>query len=172
MAVALLCILVSVPAMSAFEAHIINVTAELKEITPPTLTPPVAGTAWDDINGGSGFPVNTDLAVGMDDAYPDAANIYYTFLSGTTTPDSVPDPVCGQIGPNGGGGAKPQSLTINTTSVVKAIACDGSSPSSNKSYVNTKIYSFGDPVSALVINEFLPHPSGRRYRRARRPYLK
>ena len=159
-ALALLCIIVTVPAMSAFEAHIVNVTADLKEITPPTLTPPGSGTAWDDTNGGSGLSGNVNVV--MSDPYVGAPDIYYTFQTGTLVAGLVPDPVCGQTGPNGGGGDKtlPQALTINSDTVIKAIACDGTTAGSNKSYINTKIYSFGQPVNNLVINEFLPNPTG------------
>lgn len=162
-ALAVLCIIVGVPAMSAFEAHVVNVTAELREINPPTLStqldPPGNPPAWDNPNGGSGFATDTPLTINMTDGDVDATNIYYTFMLGTLIPGDVPDPICGQLGPNGGGGAGAQSLIISASSAVKAIACDGSGPSSHKSFINIKIYSFDDPLEALVINEFLPHPA-------------
>jgi hypothetical protein len=165
-ALTLVCIILGVPALSAFEAHIVNVTAQLKEITPPTLStdpPDPSGgiITWDKPYGGSGFATGTPLIISMTDAYPGATNIYYTFKTGTLDPSTVPDPICGQpAGPNSGGGAGAQSLTISASSAVKAIACDGATAGSNSSFINIKTYSFDDPLPALVINEFLPHPSG------------
>ncbi|MDR3643416.1 MAG: hypothetical protein P4L74_07400 [Candidatus Doudnabacteria bacterium] len=159
-ALTVLCLIVSIPAMSAFEAHVVNVTAQLKEITPPTLTPPGSSVAWDDHNGGTNLSGNINVV--MSDGYIDASDIYYTFGTGTIDPGTVPNPVCGQTGPNGGGGDKtlPQQLSINADTVIKAIACDGITGTAHSSYVNTKIYSFGQPVQNLVINEFLPNPTG------------
>ena len=139
-------ILLAVIPLAAFEAHILNVTATIVQIDPPVLTPP-GDIGWDNSAGGNNLTGTVDIV--MTDTDPAATHIYYTYGAGLD-PLTVPTPVCGQIGPNGGGGLKidvelvPLSLTSDT--VVKAIACDGDGavlPVHN-SLVNTKIYDFAN----------------------------
>ncbi len=155
----ILAMLIAAPAISAFEAHLVNVSATLAQIDPPILTPPGEGVTWDNQEGGN---FSSTTTVTMLDPDPDASHIFYTFITGTTTPSAVPDPVCGQTGPNSGGGTKPQNLEISTNIVVKAVACNGDTTQADKSVINTKVYTFGSVpqgLGELVINEFLPNPT-------------
>lgn len=109
--------------LSAFEAHIINVTAQVVQIDPPVITPP---------SGEYDGP----LDIGIDDSDSDATHIFYTITPGQD-PSLAPDPTCG-IYP---GGAKPLGpITLDDDSVVKAIACDGDSVLSHFSLITTEIY--------------------------------
>src|SRR3989338_11333957 len=94
-ALAVVIILTQASAFIAFEAHIVNVTAELVQIDPPVITP-------------DSLTFNTPFDVSIDDADPDATHIFYSIGAGALDPDTVPDPACGD--PNGGpkpGGAIP-----------------------------------------------------------------
>ncbi len=119
---ALAVLLVSTPLILAFEAHVINVTATLVQIDPPTILPPV-------------LQCSADAQITIDDADPDATHIFYTITPGTD-PNVAPDPVCG-----GTGGPKPIGpLAITDDSVVKAIACDGPTGAAHASVVSTVVY--------------------------------
>lgn len=130
--------------LSAFESHILNVTARLAQIDPPVLTPP-GDIGWDNTDGGTNLTGVVNVV--MTDADLDATHIFYTFGVGLD-PLTVPTPVCGQTGPDGGGDIKTELIQLSLTSdtVIKAIACDGDGlilPVHN-SLVNTKIYDFID----------------------------
>ena len=120
---ALVMLLVSAPLMLAFEAHVINVTATIFNIDPPTILPPA-------------LSCSADVNVTIGNADPDATYIFYNVGSGTD-PDTVTDPVCG--GPFGG----PNPIApfpLKDDTVVKAIACDGSTGSAHHSQVVTQVY--------------------------------
>lgn len=150
-ATALIPLLILAPAFSAFEAHIINVTAEPAQIDPPVLTPPGAGIPWYDPFGGIGL--SGTVEVEMTDEDPDATHIFYTYVTGTTTPSVVPDPVCGES--LGGPKDAPQQVSFTGDTVVKAIACDGNATSSHRSVINTKIYIFEEVCSPTPVD--FPH---------------
>lgn len=120
---ALIMLLISTPLMLAFEAHVINVTATVIQIDPPTILPPA-------------LQCQDENLITIDVADPDATHIFYTTGPGTD-PNTVPDPVCG--GPQGG--PKPIApFAINDDTVVKAISCDGGSGTAHQSIVVTKVY--------------------------------
>ncbi|MBI4128600.1 MAG: lamin tail domain-containing protein [Parcubacteria group bacterium] len=107
----------------AFEAHVVNVTAEIAMIDPPTITPP----------GGS-YTGSVDISI--DDSDLDATHIFYTVTPGLD-PDSAPDPVCGDAL----GGLKPVGpVALTDDSVVKAIACDGDTGLAHGSLITTETY--------------------------------
>jgi len=113
-----------VVAVSAWEAHIINVTATIVQIDPPVITPP-------------GGQYSTTIDINIDDDDPDATHIYYTLTPGTDDNLAI-DPVCGGVNP---GGPKPLGpITLLDDTVVKAIACDGDTPSAHFSLITTEIY--------------------------------
>ncbi|TSC81667.1 MAG: hypothetical protein G01um101420_913 [Parcubacteria group bacterium Gr01-1014_20] len=115
--------LISIVPISAFEAHILNVTASLLNIDPPVISPP-------------GGQYNSEIDITIDDADPDATYIFYTITPGTD-PSFAPDPACG-VYP---GGPKPIGpITLTDDSVVKAIACDGPDGSAHASIIVTEIY--------------------------------
>lgn len=127
MAALLIGLIVSMPLLLAFEAHVINVTAEIFNIDPPTITPP----------GGQYEENPVDLVFTDDD--PDATHIFYRVTPGSDV-SLAPDPVCGVDA----GGAKPRQLIgLASDSVVKAIACDGDTPTAHASVIRTEIYTFG-----------------------------
>ena len=136
----------------AYEAHIVNVTANIIQIEPPVLTAP-GDIGWYNTTGGSNLGGIVDVV--MTDADIDATHIFYTYGPGLD-PLSIPTPVCGQIGPNGGGDLKTELIQLSLTSdtVVKAIACDGSDGSAHWSLINTKIYDFIDYACAPQIVSF------------------
>jgi hypothetical protein len=155
--IALILIIVSLPFMSAFEAHVVNVTASLVQIDPPILTPPGANIPWYDTTGATSITGTLDVIMTDDD--PDATHIYYTYASGIDSLSFL-DPVCGQTGPNGGGDVKTNLIDLSFTSdtVIKAIACNGPTISSEKSVVNIKIYD--PPVDIKSPENFVtPEPS-------------
>ncbi len=123
----LLAMVIFIPAMSAFEAHVVGVTATIAQIDAPEFDP-----LSNEISG--------PTTVNITDADIDATHIFYTFAESTSNPDDVPNPVCG-----GNGGEKPQSLSISQSAVIKAIACDGSSASAHSSAISIKIYTFVAP---------------------------
>ncbi len=116
-------VLISVVPISAFEAHILNVTASLLNIDPPVISPP-------------GGQYSSEIDITIDDADPDATYIFYTITPGTD-PSFAPDPACGVFP----GGPKPIGpITLTDDSVVKAIACDGPDGSAHASIIVTEIY--------------------------------
>lgn len=118
-----LLVLVSIVPLSAFEAHITNVTATIFNIDPPVITPP-------------GGQYNGPVDIMIDDSDPDATHIFYTITPGTD-PGVAPDPACGVLP----GAAKPIGpITLLDDSVVKAIACDGPDGSAHHSLITTEIY--------------------------------
>lgn len=140
LAAGLTAVIIVVPMFQAYEAHVLNVTAEPVQIDPPVLTIP-GDTGWDNLSGGSNLTGQQDII--MSDSDPDATHIFYTFGPGTD-PSLVPDPICGGGSPDNGGGDKtlPQHLAINADTVIKAIACDGPGAGAHFSLINTKIYTF------------------------------
>ena len=157
-AMAAIAVLVLVPGLQAFEAHIVNVTAEPAFIDPPFLTPPGDN---DPTNLNGGGPYTNPIDIEFDNEDPDGSHIYYTFGPGTD-PGTVPDPVCGQVGPNGGGDAEIPielvQLNLTSDTVVKAITCDGTDGTAHFSLINTKIYLFEDqcqdrfaPLDVMII---------------------
>jgi len=150
-AMATIAVLILVPGIQAFEAHIVNITAEHAMIDPPFLTPP-GNNDHTDTNGGG--PYTDPIDVFFDNEDPDGTHIYFTYGAGNV-PAFVPDPVCGQTGPNGGGDAEIPielvPLNLTSTTVVKAITCDGDGSvlPVHKSLVNTKIYPFEDGIELL-----------------------
>lgn len=149
-ALALLIVIAGSSAVSAYEAHMVNVIAEIRQIDPPVLDPPGSGLAWDNTSGGTGLVGTVDVV--MTDNDPDATHIFYTFGDGTD-PVVIPAPVCGQTGLGGGGGQIPIEivpLSLVSDTVIKAIACDGDTGAAHRSVTNTKIYDFlelDDPVA-------------------------
>ena len=140
-AMTLVIMLSAVPFLSAYEAHIINVTAEIAFIEPPILTLPGA-VDNNSLIGGTGLAGTVDVVMTDDD--PDATYIFYTYGSGLN-PSTIPDPVCGE--PNdadGGGDLKTELIQLSLTSdtVIKAIACDGADGLAHESIINTKVYDF------------------------------
>mgnify|MGYP001579149452 FL=1 len=118
-----LLLLVSIVPLSAFEAHITNVTATIFNIDPPVITPP----------GGN---YNGPVDIMIDDNDPDATHIFYTITPGTDA-GVAPDLACGVLP----GAAKPIGpITLSDDSVVKAIACDGPDGSAHHSLITTEIY--------------------------------
>ena len=116
-------IIATIIPLSAFEAHIVNVTAAIVMIDPPVITPP-------------GGQYTEPLDIGIDDSDPDATHIFYKITPGTDA-NLAPDPTCG-IYP---GGPKPLGpIAIEDDSVVKAIACDGDQVTSHGSTITTEIY--------------------------------
>ncbi len=118
---------VFIPAMSAFEAHVVGVTASIAAIDAPIFDP-------------SGSEISGPTTINITSQDPDATHIFYSLQEGTNDPSGVSDPFCG-----GNGGAIPQNLNISKTSVIKAIACDGSDASSHSSLISTQIYTFVAP---------------------------
>ncbi|MBI2098284.1 MAG: lamin tail domain-containing protein [Candidatus Wildermuthbacteria bacterium] len=128
---------------AAFESHIVNVTAAISQIDPAVLTSP-GDIGFDNPDGGTNL--TAPLEVVMTDTDSDATHIFYTYGSGLD-PLSVPEPVCGQADPNGGGGeiaTEIISLALTGDTVIRAIACDGADSSAHHSFINTKIYDFTD----------------------------
>ena len=132
-ALAVVIILTQASAFIAFEAHIVNVTAELVQIDPPVITP-------------DSLTFNTPFDASIDDTDPDATHIFYTIGTGTLDPNTVPDPVCG-----GTGGPKPVGPipvgAIDT--VIKAIACDGPSGTAHGSLIVYEVYDFVQPYGTI-----------------------
>ena len=155
-AMATIAVLILVPGIQAFEAHIVNITAEHAMIDPPFLTPP-GNNDHTDTNGGG--PYTEPIDVFFDNEDPDGTHIYFTYGAGNV-PAFVPDPVCGQTGPNGGGDAEIPielvPLNLTSTTVVKAITCDGDGSvlPVHKSLINTKIYLFEDGEELLLCEPF------------------
>ncbi len=135
-AMALVAVLVFVPLLQAFEAHVINVTAVPIQIDPPVQNLPGPGTSWNDPAGAYGLTSPINVTVTEDD--PDATHVFYTFANGTTTPEGVPDPVCGGL--LGGPVSGTYTVYVPSNTVIKSIACDGTTSSAHHSVINTKIY--------------------------------
>ena len=129
---ALLLIIVSMPLVFAFEAHIINVTATIIQIDPPVITP------------GSGTYLGP-IDIMITDSDPDATHIFYTITPGTD-PGLAPDPQCG-VYPGGPKDIGP--INLSTDSVVKAIACDGDTGLAHGSLITTEIYVFESPFAKI-----------------------
>ncbi|MDP3735003.1 MAG: DNRLRE domain-containing protein [bacterium] len=156
-AVVLVAMLVGAPTISAYEAHIANVTATFVQIDPPVLTPPGPDALWNETSGGS--DLRGSVEVDMTDADPDAHYIFFTSASGSD-PSSVLDPACGEPsvpGESGGGAIETEmvELSLTSTTVIKAIACDGDTASAHRSVTNTKIYYFAD-VDDPVADSYSP----------------
>jgi hypothetical protein len=131
-------VLMNAHAFVAFEAHVVDVKAEVAKIDPPVITP--AGGAYIE-------PVNAMIT----DVDTDATHIFYT-ITLTMDPLAAPDPVCGDTF----GGAKPQGpITITEDTVVKAIACDGATNDAHGSFVTTEVYTF--PHTAGLVHGFKYH---------------
>src|SRR3989344_1849796 len=133
-ALAVVFILTQASAFIAFEAHIVNVTAELVQIDPPVITP-------------DSLTFNTPFDSSIDDADPDATHIFYSIGAGSLDPDTVPDPACGD--PNGG--PKPVGpIPVGAVdTVIKAIACDGPSAAAHGSLIVYEIYDFVQPYGTI-----------------------
>ena len=144
---AIVLIVAVTPLFQAFEAHVINVTAELVQIDPPVMTPP-GPLAWDNPNGGTDLinPV-TVFVVEMDD---DATHIYYTFGAGSD-PSLVADPVCGDT--LGGIKSGVYSVDVSADTVIKAVACDGDTNAAQHSVINVKVFTFAPLPDEPVIEE-------------------
>ena len=137
-AMAMVAVIIFVPLLQAYEAHVINVTATPIQIDPPVQNLPGPGTSWNDPAGA--FGLTSPINVSVTESDPDATHLFYTFMNGTTTPDAVPDPVCG--GALGGPVSGSYSVYVPSNTVVKSIACDGTTSAAHHSVVNTKIYTF------------------------------
>ncbi|HCB35781.1 MAG: hypothetical protein A2W52_01455 [Candidatus Taylorbacteria bacterium RIFCSPHIGHO2_02_49_25] len=158
-ALTLIILLAGLPAVSAFEAHIVNVTATFIQIDPPVLTPPGGPPAytWDNTNGGTNLTGTVNVV--MTDADTDATHIFYNSGAGTN-PATVSDPVCGQpVVPGvGGGGEIPIEiiqLSLTSDTVIKAIGCDGNTGAAHRSVTNTKVYDFAD-LDDPVADQYSP----------------
>src|SRR3989338_6201334 len=125
---ALLVVLTNAHGFMAFEAHVVNVKAEIARIDPPVVSP----------EGGT-YEEPVDVSISDDDT--DATHIFYTVTSGSDG-DAAPDPTCG--GGNGEfGGIKPlSSFTISENSVIKAIACAGGGTEAPGSFIVSHVYTF------------------------------
>ena len=141
----LLLLIAIIPLFQAFEAHVVNVTAQPVFIDPPVMTPPFVPVAWNVTDGGTGLVFPLDVFIVATD--PDATHLYYTFGPGLV-PTTVPDPVCG--GAFGGIKSGVYSVNISGDSVIKAIACDGSTGSAHHSVINIKIYDPPAPAAPEV----------------------
>lgn len=133
-------VFVAVPLLTAFEAHLVNVTASFADIDPPILTLP-GDVPVGDTTGGVGLSGNITVTMTAPDT--DATHIYYTFGPGTD-PATIPDPACGNSGSQSGGGPKNSNINISFSqdTTIKAIACDGSNQDSHRSVINIKRYFF------------------------------
>ena len=99
-------VLVNAHAFIAFEAHVVDVKAEVAKIDAPLVAP-----------AGGSYAGPVDITIDALDA--DATHVFYTITLGTTDSDVADDPVCGDVL----GGVKPQGpITISEDTVVKAIA--------------------------------------------------
>jgi hypothetical protein len=119
---AVLLILGNAQAFIAFEAHVVDVKAKVAKVDPPVMLP--AGGIFSD-------PIDVII-----DAYDDdATHVFYELAIGLDA-GAVPEPVCGGLG-----GVKPVGpIHIADDTVIKAIACDGDSPSAHRSGVVTEFY--------------------------------
>ncbi|OGZ44860.1 MAG: hypothetical protein A3J54_00340 [Candidatus Ryanbacteria bacterium RIFCSPHIGHO2_02_FULL_45_13b] len=126
--VAFLVVLTNARGFMAFEAHVVNVRAEIARIDPPTVSP--AGDTYEE-------PV--EVSITNDDT--DATHIFYTVTPGSDG-DAAPDPICG--GGNGEwGGIKPlPSFLVSENSVIKAIACAGGGTEAPGSFIVSHVYTF------------------------------
>ncbi|MEK7630864.1 MAG: lamin tail domain-containing protein [Patescibacteria group bacterium] len=131
-------VLANAHAFVAFEAHVVDVKAEVARIDPPVVTP-----------AGGEYIEPVDIII--DDSDTDATHIFYT-LTFTADPFGAPDPVCGDTF----GGPKPQGpLQVTQDTVIKAIACDGAGSDAHGSFVTTEIYTF--PHTAGMVQGFKYH---------------
>jgi len=125
-------VLANAQAFVAFEAHVVDVKAEVAQIDPPVITPP-----------GGTYEEPVDITI--DDSDTDATHIFYT-ITLTTDPLAAPDPVCGDTF----GGPKPVGpIAITEDTVVKAIACDGADTDAHGSFVTTEVYTFPDTAGTV-----------------------
>ena len=140
----LVIILLILPTLRAFEAHIVNVVATPVLIDPPTLDPPGGN---DITNFMGGQDLTGEVSVDMSDSDPDATKIFFNFGPGSdqAAVDAVTNPNCS--GPFGGDKTAPQSTSFSSDTTVKALACDNLGHASS---INTKIYTFA-PVEAGLI---------------------
>jgi hypothetical protein len=130
---------------SAFESHMINVTADLVQIDAPIMTPP-GPVAFDNTTGGTFTGPITVFIVEFD---PDATHVYYSFGPGSD-PSTVADPVCGDI--FGGPKNDVHKVDLAADAVIKAIACDGDTAGAHYSAVNAKIYLFAQEEVQIESN--------------------
>lgn len=125
---AFLVVLFNAHGFMAFEAHVVNVKAEIARIDLPTIPPP-SGT----------YENPVDVSITDDDS--DATHIFYTVTFGTDG-DAAADPACGG-GSGELGGLKPlPTFQVSENSVVKAIACAGGWPDAPGSLVVSQTYVF------------------------------
>lgn len=125
---AFLVVLTNAHGFMAFEAHVVNVKAEIARIDPPVVFP----------EGGT-YEKPVDVGITNNDA--DATHMFYTVTPGTDG-DAAPDPTCG--GGNGElGGIKPLApFKVSENSVVKAIACAGGGTEAPGSFIVSHVYIF------------------------------
>lgn len=143
-AVSLVAAVVSLPLFSAFEAHVINVTATPFQLDPPVLTIP-GDIGWNNLVGGTDLEGPQSVAITDPDG--DVTHIFYTYTSGTTSPSALADPYCGQPdGPNSGGAANTPgaiAVSFDEDTVIKAVGCKpNGSGGWYQSLTNTKVYYF------------------------------
>ena len=129
-------VLVNAHAFIAFEAHVVDVKAEVAKIDAPLVAP-----------AGGSYAGPVDITIDALDT--DATHVFYTITLGTTDPNVADDPVCGDVL----GGAKPQGpITISEDTVVKAIACNGDDAGASGSIITAEAYDF--PQEHGVIRGF------------------
>jgi len=118
----------------AFEAHKVDVRAEIGRIDAPIIN-----------HFGGEFTEPVSVMVTSPDS--DANFVYYIILAGDD-PGAVPDPTCGSAL----GGPNPQGpITISFNSVAKAVACLGDTPESPHGEVTVETYTFVEPQSENVV---------------------
>ncbi len=152
---ALVASLIALPLFSAFEAHVINVTATPVLLDPPVLTIP-GDIGWNNLVGGTDLAGQQVVSVTTDD--PDAETVYFTYTTGTTSPAAVPEPTCGSVVVPGGTGpatTTPGAVTFSFSenTVAKAVTCKQVGPSEyRQSLTNTKVYSFTDTCELPTVD--------------------
>ncbi len=133
---ALLMVLINAHAFVAFEAHVVDVKAEVARVDAPLITPP----------GGNAYPDEVDVSVTSDDA--DATHVFYTVTPGTNA-NGAPDPSCTPSGVNLGGTKPISSFVIGADAVVKAVACTGSDADAHSSLVTLAVFDFPDLYAGI-----------------------
>ncbi|MEK7643422.1 MAG: lamin tail domain-containing protein [Patescibacteria group bacterium] len=125
--------LINARAFIAFEAHIVNVTAEIAKIDAPLVTP----------LGGVHETAPTVSVMAEDN---DATHIFYTLTPGTN-PDVADDPYCGDS--LGGAKGLVSPFTVAQDSVVKAVACNGDTVEAKSSIIAVEVYDILDPFGRV-----------------------
>lgn len=136
---ALLLVLMQAQAFVAFEAHVVDVKAEIARLDPPAITP--AGGLQDTI----------PREVHIDSADPDATHMFYTVTPGTDA-NIAPDPVCGA--PSLGGAALSISLSIDDDAIIKAIACNGEGVDAQSSIIALAAYTFPEVYAGVYGHKY------------------